>query len=75
MKNILKYALLTTVLALTASSQAHAFGGDHDGAKRRPGGQVPGIPNRAPEVDPSLAIGGLTLLGGTLTVLRARRRK
>jgi hypothetical protein len=31
--------------------------------------------NTAPEVDPGLAIGGLTLLGGSLTVLRARRRR
>lgn len=30
---------------------------------------------RAPEVDPSLAIGGLTLLAGTIAVLRIRRKK
>ena len=29
----------------------------------------------APEVDPSLAIGGLTLLAGTIAVLRIRRKK
>jgi hypothetical protein len=29
----------------------------------------------APEVDPSLAIGGLTLLAGTLAILRVRSRK
>ena len=28
-----------------------------------------------PEVDPSLAIGGLTLLAGTIAVLRIRHRK
>jgi LPXTG-motif cell wall-anchored protein len=28
-----------------------------------------------PEVDPSLAIGGLTLLAGTIAVLRIRRKK
>jgi LPXTG-motif cell wall-anchored protein len=30
---------------------------------------------RLPEVDPSLAISGLTLLAGTLAVLRVRRKK
>jgi hypothetical protein len=29
----------------------------------------------APEVDPSLSIGGLALLAGTLAVLRARHHK
>jgi LPXTG-motif cell wall-anchored protein len=28
-----------------------------------------------PEIDPSLAVGGLTLLAGTLAVLRVRRKK
>ena len=31
--------------------------------------------NLAPEVDPSLAMGALTLLGGTLTVMRSRRSR
>ncbi len=31
--------------------------------------------DRRPEVDPSLAISGLTLLAGTLAVLRVRRKK
>jgi hypothetical protein len=29
----------------------------------------------APEVDPGLALSGIALLGGSLTVLRARRSK
>lgn len=29
----------------------------------------------APEVDPSVAIGAVTMLAGTLAVLRARRKK
>ena len=37
-----------------------------------PGGNNPGN-NVAPEVDPSLAMSGFMLLGGTLTVLRSRR--
>ena len=32
-------------------------------------------PTQASEVDPSLALGGLTLLAGALTVMRTRRRK
>ena len=39
-----------------------------------PGGNNPGN-NQAPEVDPSLAMSGFTLLGGTLIVLRGRRAK
>jgi LPXTG-motif cell wall-anchored protein len=31
--------------------------------------------DKRPEVDPSLAISGLTLLAGTLAVLRVRRKK
>ena len=33
------------------------------------------IPHRKPEIDPSLAVSSLTLLAGTLAVLRARRSK
>jgi len=32
-------------------------------------------PSSAPEVDPALAISGLALLTGSLTVIRMRRRK
>ena len=32
-------------------------------------------PPGAPEVDPSLAIAGISFLGGSLAVLRSRRRK
>jgi len=32
-------------------------------------------PVQAPEIDPSSAISGLTLLAGGLTILRARQRK
>ena len=34
-----------------------------------------GNPQVAPEVDPSLAMSGFMLLGGTLTVLRSRRKE
>ncbi len=72
MKTLLKYSLLVLVLALTSSTRAHA-----DGWWWNPPPPDPPPPcnNVAPEVDPSLAIGGLTLLAGTLTVLRSRRRR
>ncbi len=63
MKNVFKYSLPVLALALFVSSRAQA--------------KLPGFPpthNTAPEVDPALAISGLTLLGGTITVLRSRRR-
>jgi hypothetical protein len=76
MKNLLKLSGPVFVLALAASAYAQPL---QDEGRRNPPphGREPG-PNRgnvAPEVDPSLAIGGLTLLGGTLTVIRSRRRK
>ena len=75
MKNVLKYSLLVLALVLTVSPRAHA---DDDGGwwwSDPPKHHDPDGPTTAPEVDPSLAFGGLTLLGGTLTVLRSRRRK
>lgn len=60
-KNLLKYALVALGLAFSTCSIAHA---------------LVFYPNpRTPEVDPSLAVGGLTLLAGTLAVMRVRRRK
>jgi hypothetical protein len=59
MKNLLKNALVVLGLALCTCTAAHAIA-------FRPA---------APEVDPSLAIGGFTLLAGTLAVLRVRRKK
>jgi len=75
MKSAFKYALFTTVLALAVSSQARANDRDHRDGGDKDRSHDGNCPNTAPEVDPSLAIGGLTLLGGTLTVLRSRRRK
>ncbi len=71
MKTALKSSLfaLTLALALSPMAQAHDDHGHH--------GPKPPCdpPNTAPEVDPSMAFAGLTLLGGTLTVLRSRRSK
>jgi hypothetical protein len=75
LKKLLKYSSLVFALALYTSSYAHAeslwdilFGNHNPPSHQNP-------PQRAPEVDPSLAIGGFSLLAGTLTVLRARHRK
>jgi hypothetical protein len=70
----LKPSLIALALVLSMSSPAHAFG-DHRRHYEPPPPPKCDPGNVAPEVDPSLAFGGLTLLGGTLTVLRARRRK
>jgi LPXTG-motif cell wall-anchored protein len=70
LKHILKYSFLGMALALAVgSTNAHADDWDHDHRDHDP------KPHTAPEVDPSLAFGGLALLGGTLTVLRSRRSK
>ena len=81
MKTILKVA--GPVLALAFSAGAYAVPAMHatpepvTGLNDRYPQRVqdaPNVGNIAPEVDPSLAIGGLTLLAGTLTVMRSRRR-
>jgi hypothetical protein len=68
MKNLLKFAVFTFVLAFGASAANAAL---------VPCSTVNPTckPTPAPEVDPSLAIVGVSLLVGTLTVLRVRRRK
>ncbi len=65
MKAILKYSLLALALSLTAVPSARALDG--------PGPTA--VPRTAPEVDPSLAISGLALLAGSLSVAHARRSK
>lgn len=79
MSNLLKYTGIAMVLSC-ATTFAHANG---DRGRHNPPPPPPPPPchppaphtgNVAPEVDPSMALGGLSLLGGTLTVLRARRR-
>jgi hypothetical protein len=57
---LLKYSFVALSLGLFASATAF-------GMAFRPG--------HVPEVDPSLAIGGLTLLAGTIAVLRIQRKK
>jgi hypothetical protein len=72
MINLLKYSTLALAAALSLSTFAHAWDGDHD---KHHDPDQPRDPKSAPEVDPSLALGGFTLLAGTLTVVRSRRRR
>jgi hypothetical protein len=59
--------MLVAMLSMGAPAFAHGRGG---------GGGNPGGPSgAAPEVDPSLAVAGVSFLTGTLVVLRSRRRK
>jgi hypothetical protein len=80
MKNLLKYSFLILALTLGTSIAAHADRSDDPHPippKLDPPKHDPLQPEfrEAPEVDPSLAIGGFSLLAGTLMVLRAQRRK
>jgi hypothetical protein len=72
MKKVLKCSFLGLALAVAATAAGHAQNGG--GGTSGPGGG-PIAPHQAPEVDPALAIGGLSLVGGTLAILRAKRRK
>jgi hypothetical protein len=57
------YSLLTLVLMLTFSMGAYAFPEPTPERKK------------APELDPSMAVMGLSLLGGAITLARVRRKK
>jgi hypothetical protein len=67
MKTTLKFSLLALVLACGATKYASATP-NQDRCKDN-------NPPSAPEVDPGVAMSGLTLLGGMLTVLRSKRSK
>ncbi len=64
MTKFLKYALFVFALALGTSTIASA--GDGFG---------PGKHQQAPEIDPSLALGAISLIGGSLLVQRSRRSR
>jgi hypothetical protein len=68
-KNLAKYTFLTLVLAFGFSAAAHAT--PTPCASWNPNCK----PTPAPEVDPSMAVAGISLLAGTLAVVRARVRK
>jgi hypothetical protein len=68
LKKLLKYSFLVLALGLGMITAAHA-------APTSTTSSVPKPTSKAPEVDPSLAIGGISLVAGTLAVLRARLHK
>jgi hypothetical protein len=65
MTKTIKRSMLVLAMATLATTAAYAKHGDHNDRH----------PHQAPEIDANLAIGGFTLLAGTLTVLRARRSR
>jgi hypothetical protein len=67
-------ALLAALLSLAASA---AFSHDDQGQNNNDQGQNHhgGGPLRAPEIDPAQALGALTLVGGTIAIVRGYRRK
>jgi hypothetical protein len=76
MKNLLKYALLGLALTLSISTNAHADRWHWGPPKPPPPPPPPPTKcNTAPEVDPSLAIGGIVLLAGSLIVVRTKHTK
>jgi hypothetical protein len=66
MRSLIKFALLTVVVAFGASIAATA---------EAPCPSWNRDCHKAPEMDLGLAVAGISLLGGTLAVVRARRRK
>jgi hypothetical protein len=71
MNNKLKTSAL--VLGLVLMSGAPAFAHGRGGTTPPPGGST--TTGAAPEVDPGLAIAGVSFLAGSLAVLRSRLRK
>jgi hypothetical protein len=74
----LKFAVLTLVVALGVSTAALAKADPPPGQGPTPRTttQLPPLKSQpAPEVDPNLAVAGISLLAGTLVVVRSRFRK
>jgi hypothetical protein len=68
MGNLGKYVLLTTVILFGAIAKANAT--------PEPSYCSAALPCRtAPEVDPSMAVVGISLLAGSIAILRVRSRK
>jgi hypothetical protein len=75
MKKLLTLSAIALALVLGSSTHALAVTLDNHPTTQGPAPKTPSRAALAPEVDPSLALSALTLLGGSLTVLRMRRRK
>ena len=70
-----KWKFSSLVLGLVLLLSSPAFARDHHGPPPPHGGPGGGSSGAAPEVDPSLAIAGISFLTGSLAVLRSRLRK
>src|SRR5271165_5518950 len=70
-----KWKFSALVLGLVLLLNAPAFAQNHRGGPPPHGGPGSGPSGAAPEVDPSLAIAGISFLAGSLAVLRSRLRK
>ena len=66
-----KWKFSALVLGLVLLLSSPAFAHDHHGGQPPSGGPS----GAAPEVDPGLAIAGISFLAGSLAVLRSRLRK
>jgi len=67
-----KYGLFVGTFVLGFSTFASADPGHGDGFDRHHG---KGNSQQAPEIDPGLALGAVSLIGGSLLVQRARRSR
>jgi hypothetical protein len=72
MTKSVRYVPFVFALVLCLSSFASADPGNGNGIGE---GHGKGNPHTAPEIDPSLMLGALTLIGGTVVVQRSRRAK
>jgi hypothetical protein len=72
MNHKLKTSALVLGMVLMMGAPAYAHGGRGGGI---PPGGGSGSSGAAPEVDPGLAIAGVSFLAGSLAVLRSRLRK
>jgi len=71
MTNLLKPSMLALALVVQSCNQVTGAGPEAN----KPGKPGKPTPTQASEVDPGLALGGLTLLAGVLIVMRGRRRR
>lgn len=74
MRNVTKHGFVLLMFVIGASMAAHA---DPCVTADVASAATPSDCNKntAPEVDPSLAVAGISLLAGTLAVVRTRNRK
>ncbi|MGN6454418.1 MAG: hypothetical protein ACTHL7_15300 [Steroidobacteraceae bacterium] len=70
-----KITTKTLISVLLAAAAATAVGQNSQGQDGNSQGQNSQGWVRAPEIDPAQALGALTLLGGTVAVIRGFRRK